>query len=326
MQKSKANILFSSTFTTSFITNDLHSLQKAYTVIPLIGSGIKIIIKYLKWIRDIDITFSWFASVYSSILIFLTKIFNKKSILVLGGADTAKEKEIGYGIWNSRWKSVLVKYAITHSTQVLAVDETLKKDAMKLCMYDGRNIKIIPTGFDPEYWKPSGEKYSRVLTVANCPDAVRIKIKGIDFLIQIAEETKDIQYTVVGVAEHLTANLKAPQNLKFIPFLPQGELLIEYQKSKIYFQPSYREGLPNALCEAMLCECCPVGTRIGGIPTAIGNTGKLIEYGNVEEGCTAIIQVIKEGNGKPARQRISKMFLKEMREKQLNSIIESFDK
>lgn len=326
MQKSKANILFTSAFNASFIRSDLQSLEKNYAVSPIVGSGFKILFKFLKRIKSIDITFSWFASVYSSVLIFLTKVFKKKSILILGGIDVAKEKKLRYGIWNSSWKSVLVKYAITHATKVLAVDESLKTKAIELCKYAGRNIDVLPTGFDPEYWKPSGKKNSTVLTVANCPDMARVKIKGIDFLIQIARETKEIQYVVVGIADHLLTKLNIPRNIKPISFLSQPELLIEYQKSKVYFQPSYLEGLPNALCEAMLCECYPVGTNTGGIPKAIGNTGKIIEYGNVNQGRSAITEAIQNGAGESARLRIAQNFSLEIREMELNSLIESLRK
>ena len=44
------------------------------------------------------------------------------------------------------------------------------------------------------------------------------------------------------------------------------------------------ERLPNALhCEAMLCECVPVGTRYCGIPTAIGDTGLYVPYGDSKD-------------------------------------------
>ena len=52
-----------------------------------------------------DVTFSWFASLYSSFLIFLAHLFGKKAILILGGVDVAKEKDLHYGICrrSRRW-------------------------------------------------------------------------------------------------------------------------------------------------------------------------------------------------------------------------------
>jgi len=42
--------------------------------------------------------------------------------------------------------------------------------------------------------------------------------------------------------------------IKFTGLVPDEELIKYYQKAKVY-QLSEYEGLPNALCEAMLCEC-----------------------------------------------------------------------
>ena len=65
----------------------------------------------------------------------------------------------------------------------------------------------------------------------------------------------------------------ASGNVKFTGFVPDEELIKYYQKAKVYCQLSRYEGLLNALCEAMLCACVPVGTRYCGIPPAIGDTG-----------------------------------------------------
>jgi glycosyltransferase involved in cell wall biosynthesis len=49
-----------------------------------------------------------------------------------------------------------------------------------------------------------------------------------------------------------------------------------------------REGLPNALCEAMLCGCVPVGTKRNGIPTAIGDCGFYVPYDDPKAAAEAI--------------------------------------
>ena len=35
--------------------------------------------------------------------------------------------------------------------------------------------------------------------------------------------------------------------------------------------------IPNSVCEAMLCGCLPIGSRVFGIPDIIGNTGILFD-------------------------------------------------
>jgi len=52
------------------------------------------------------------------------------------------------------------------------------------------------------------------------------------------------------------------------------------KRQKFIASYRWREGLRNALCEAMLCECIPVGTERNGIPIAIGDAGFYVPYGD----------------------------------------------
>ena len=85
-----------------------------------------------------------------------------------------------------------------------------------------------------------------------------------------------------------------------------------------------REGLPNSLCEAMLCECIPVGTHNGGIPTAIGDTGYLCEYGNVSEAQRHLKAALHApaARATAARKRIIDNFSLDRREQTVKALIE----
>ncbi len=321
----KANILFTATFSTPFIREDLKILHLHYNVTEIISSGSGTFVKFLFAIQKVEITFSWFASVYSSVLVFLGKIFGKKSIIIIGGVDVAKIPELNYGIWNSWWRAKLVRYAIIRADLVLAVDETLKQDAIRLAGYDGKNIQILPTGYDPEQWKPGISKENFVLTVANCPDMIRVKIKGIDFLLDVARAMPDTSFLLIGLQKQIAAQLDLPSNLSFLESVQQTELLEVYKRAKVFFQSSLREGLPNTLCEAMLCECYPVGTRVGGIPAAIGTTGTIVQHGNVGEATRAIQKGMMQEKNIAARERITLHFSKHKREERLLSFIQSLN-
>ncbi len=204
------------------------------------------------------------------------------------------------------------------------VDQSLKTEAMQRAKYDGRNIQYVPTGYDSLFWKPLLEKKRTVLTVAHCEDETRFKIKGIDVLIQTAQRMTSIEFIVVGVEPDLAYKLRPPLNMKFYPAVKQEQLLQFYQESKVYCQPSRREGLSNALCEAMLCGCIPVATRVGGNATAIGDSGFLVPYNDVDALVEALKQALDSETdvGAKARMRIVSLFPKEKREAELLSFIE----
>ncbi len=317
-------ILFTATFTSSFIQEDIRILQQCYNVTPCISSGFSTLLKFFTLTPKHDITFSWFASVYSSILIFFTKIFKKKSIIILGGVDVAKEKEFNYGIWNSWWKSIFVRYGIKNATAVFAVDDSLKKKAISLAKYDGKNIFTISTGYDKNFWIPKGEKTHRILTVAMCSNMTRIKVKGIDIFLNAAAQMPDVQFVIIGLTQEIAQQLSIPKNVEYYPPLSQKEILPFYQKAKVYAQFSRHEGLPNVLCEAMLCECIPVGTKIAGIPNAIGDAGFLVDINNINQIKETLSTALHASPeiGKNARQRIITHFDISKREKSLYTMID----
>jgi len=133
---------------------------------------------------------------------------------------------------------------------------------------------------------------------------------------------------VIGIQGGALKKLQdiASPNVEFLGPLSQDELIPYYQRAKVYCQLSMREGLPNALCEAMLCECVPVGTRYCGIPTAIGDTGFYVPYGDPKATAEAIKKALKSDKGKAARERIKTMFPIERRERKLIQIVNKLAK
>ena len=64
-------------------------------------------------------------------------------------------------------------------------------------------------------------------------------------------------------------NFNLGDNVSLLPALDRKDLVTHYNTTSIYAQLSRSEGLPNVLCEAMLCGCIPVGSPVFGIPKAV---------------------------------------------------------
>jgi glycosyltransferase involved in cell wall biosynthesis len=73
----------------------------------------------------------------------------------------------------------------------------------------------------------------------------------------------------------------------------------------------------------MLCECIPVGTNVGGIPSAIRDIGLLVPYGDVE----ALAEAIQKARSMPhtvgqaTRKYIAETFPLTRREESLVRIL-----
>ena len=73
----------------------------------------------------------------------------------------------------------------------------------------------------------------------------------------------------------------------------------------------------------MLCGCIPVGTRAGGIPTAIADTGYLVEYRDQVGLVNALKQALASpsSDGRKARERMTTEFALKKRERLLVEVI-----
>ena len=320
-------ILFTASLDTSFIREDLVILRKHFDVDHLVTRGFIAPFRMLARVLAADVTFTWFASTYAFFVVFFAKLMRKRSIIVVGGVDASKEPEIQYGIWLSPWRALLVGWAMRHAHRLLVVDPFFRGEIIRLARYDGGNIECVPTGYDAGFWQPGGPKEPFVLTVAACHDELRMKKKGVDLILEAARRLPAQKFLIIGIAPHLVEMVRsrAPLNVDIIPFTERSRLLEYYRRAKVYCQPSYTEGLPNSLCEAMLCGCIPVGTEVGGIPTAVDGIGFLVPYGDVDRLVNGIRKGLEapQSVGMAARERIRREFTIERRESALVRVLKA---
>jgi glycosyltransferase involved in cell wall biosynthesis len=97
--------------------------------------------------------------------------------------------------------------------------------------------------------------------------------------------------------EALTASLGIQSSIRFLGYVPHGSQLFHlYREADIFVLPSYNEGVPNALLEAMAHSLPIVSTTVGSIPRTIrtGEEGILVGAGQPELLANAIAQLIEE--------------------------------
>jgi glycosyltransferase involved in cell wall biosynthesis len=186
----------------------------------------------------------------------------------------------------------------------------MKARATGLAAYHGRNIEVIPPGFDSEMWKPAGDKLPMVLTVAALNSAKRVSVKGIDQLMAAARILPNVRFIVIGVEIAVKPTLNAPENVQLLGLMERKELLAYYRRAKVYCQPSRHEAVGYSLREAMLCGCIPVVADVEGMPSAAAGIGMLVPPGDTESLVVGIQKAMnmEAGTASRARARIVALF------------------
>jgi glycosyltransferase involved in cell wall biosynthesis len=280
--------------------------------------------KLLRGVLWADVSFSWFAEKHAEAAVKISRMLGKPSVVVVGGYEVACIPEVGYGSQLDPKKAKMVRYVLSRATKVLPVDGSLTESAVKQLSIDPANFEVLPTCYEPVGSDMTGPKERIALTVG-LMDKVRIRVKGLDVFVKTASLLPDVRFIFVGGAVDSSVEAlrgEAPPNVEFVGFLPRDQLAQYYRRAKVYCQLSMSEGLPNALCEAMLHECVPVGTKVGGVPTAMGETGFYVPVGDAQAAAEAVKKALESGTGQKARERIEGLFPKHKREKRLTEIIE----
>jgi glycosyltransferase involved in cell wall biosynthesis len=115
-------------------------------------------------------------------------------------------------------------------------------------------------------------------------------------LKQVKSKISDVTLTVVGEdrtqGEFLKqiALLNLEDSVCALGALPNQAIPDIFRKASLFCLPSYGEGTPVSIMEAMSCGLPVIATRVGGIPDIVmhNQTGLLIDKGNIQELTEAI--------------------------------------
>lgn len=351
-----AKVLFIKPTNSSFIQVDEKILQSHFDVRSFAVNQKKGIIYFLwrlfrmkcfmiKNIGSSKAVIIWFADYHAAVATIIARVFKKKVILFLGGYDTICYKEFQKGVFCKTFRGRCAKYALRNAYLIIPNHASLiyhenyyynkqspHVDGIKHYVKGLKTkINVIHNGIDGNKFRRDplvSKNPNMILTVGTMNLLGDFYNKGFDLFIEVARENPQLEFVLIYIKEAnlpwLEANyhLSTIKNLKYIVNLASfKELLHYYNQASVYVQASISEGMPNALAEAMLCECVPVGSNVNGIPDCIGDCGVIVETRDKEKLNEAIQKALKLNSGKKASMRIREQFNLGRREKELISSV-----
>lgn len=240
-----------------------------------------------------------------------------------------------------------VMYALQNASAVTTNATELTKKAKA---FIDREIHIIPNGIDTDHFKPMerNEVLARTLGIAGKMKEQRSeqrsvvgfvgelrKKKGLETLLSAYAQISIKRPTVLLVVgevrqgddrnlleEFQSTNPQLP--ITITGHIPHNDLPAYYSLMDVCVHPSLRDGMPNAVLEAMACGKAVIATPVGGMLDVIedGVNGFLVNVNDAEGLAGKITEVLgqsgkRETVGRSARETLLGQFTLE-RELQAN--------
>jgi glycosyltransferase involved in cell wall biosynthesis len=172
---------------------------------------------------------------------------------------------------------ILMRRAVRNAPYVYYVSKSLQKDYYARGCSEVISNVIITHKLSREQIDVS--RFNSPIMKIALTGALNVKYKGQDILLKAISVLGDnirqnieLYFAGVGSSEWLVKYAKKIDllpNIKFMGRLPHAELLEQYKAMSLYVHPSFKEGLPRVILEAMSMGCPVLGSATAGIPEIV---------------------------------------------------------
>jgi colanic acid/amylovoran biosynthesis glycosyltransferase len=181
-------------------------------------------------------------------------------------------------------------------------------------------LVVVRCGVDPETFararSPGSRKVPRILTIGRV-DAMKGIVLLLDVLAQLRQRGLRPQLTVVGdgpsraKAMEMAERAGLGQQVTWIGAVGQDEIRDHYADSDVFCLPSFAEGVPIVLMEAMAMELPVVASAIAGIPELVEDhvSGFLVRPGRADDLADRLARLLEDPSlraemGRAGRRRV----------------------
>ncbi|MBN2118346.1 MAG: glycosyltransferase family 4 protein [Anaerolineales bacterium] len=206
-----------------------------------------------------------------------------------------------------------ILYALQHANAITTNANELAKKAKALV--PGLAVTVIPNGVDSAHFRP----LPRNNALAESLGLIKGRARVVGFAGELREK-KGLRPLLSAYAQVnrndpatflLVGDVRAGEDKQIFEefklsnpdtqiivtgFVPQSDLPVYYSLMDVFVHASLRDGLPNALLEAMACEKAVIGTPVGGIPDAVTDreNGRLVRTNDASELAKSIAELLSD--------------------------------
>ena len=266
-----------------------------------------------------------------SLLMLPCFLFRIPIIFHLHGADFMKF----YGVDSGPWKRIIIR-AVLERTAVIVGLSTQWKEQLETVVSRVRVITILnPAPAEIMKVSPGSREGNKLLFMGRLG-----RRKGIYDLLEALRPVKEKHGDFVllcggdgdleGVAE-MAGRFGLEENVKILGWISGTEKERLFSEADIFLLPSYNEGLPISVLEAMAASLPVITTPVGGIPDAVedGVEGIMVQPGDVEALAGAVTRLLDDTElriqmGRAGRKKAEEKFSPEHIVEQIEALYGEF--
>lgn len=240
-------------------------------------------------------------------------------------------------------------YSVAHAARILTISEFSKNAIIERYHVPAGSVEVTYPGFTmtkntasisfetlTQAYGISRNYILSVGTIQPRKNFTKLIEAFARFLASNKQKFSDLQLVIIGKKGWLYEDiLSAPKRygvedrVKFLDFVPDGELPVFYEHALCFALPSLYEGFGLPLLEAMAYKCPVVASNVSSLPEIAGKAAVYVNPDDAASIADGLLTAVRQRNLVQGRQRIQKglsqvkLFTWEKAAKQTLEILES---